>query len=106
MAFKNEQLCWTCQNARADKCCWMQDLTPVEGWDADWVDEAVFKSGHVRPATYHIRKCPNYVQDEVLEPVKTGRPGTCTDRLMKLFEAIEKIAEKEQKIKLKLKRRN
>lgn len=94
MAYKNEQLCWTCQNARADLCCWMRDMTPVQGWDAYWLDEITLPSGHVRQATYSIKKCPNYVSDTIVK-----QQPIVERRFTRLFEAIEKLQKKEIKIR-------
>ena len=62
---KIKQLCWDCQNARADRCCWMCDLTPVPGWDAEPVPQRLTNRGLVADATYAIKACPNFVPDEV-----------------------------------------
>lgn len=64
MTVKRSQLCWDCQNARADRCCWIGRRKAVEGWKARIVPD---KNEHLRqlmPYTYAISKCPNFVKDE------------------------------------------
>lgn len=61
---EKETLCWTCQNAYANKCCWMERCHPVEGWGAQPTrirmhlddTEAVVRS-------YRVYACPNYIPD-------------------------------------------
>lgn len=54
---KNEQLCWTCQNATGN-CSWSACLKPVDGW-------VVKISGResVLGTPYKIISCPQYIQD-------------------------------------------
>jgi len=92
------QLCWDCQNARADKCCWFDDFTPVEGWDAEWQEAQLTKHGYNLGATYHIKKCPNFVPDEGIVPVKIGRPSGVNNRIASLFLQLEEIQKKQQKL--------
>lgn len=66
MGTNQESLCWTCQNAYAHKCCWMDRCHPVEGWDA--VPTRIRMSGDGGEGTtrsYLVRGCPNYVPEVV-----------------------------------------
>lgn len=62
----NEQPCWTCEHAVPSMdgkkgCSWSNSFTPIPGWTARPVrrndmDQSYFD-------TYHIDRCPQYVQD-------------------------------------------
>lgn len=62
---KNKQLCWDCQNARADRCCWMCNLTPVPGWDAEPVPARPTSRGYTVGATFAIKACPNFIDERM-----------------------------------------
>ena len=66
MGKNSETLCWTCQNASADKCCWMDRCHPVEGWDAAPTRIRMSGEGGVSTIrSYLVRACPNYVPEQV-----------------------------------------
>lgn len=50
-------LCWDCQNARAGRCSWFTNYTPVEGWTAD-------KTKWMNSYSYNVRECPLFERDE------------------------------------------
>lgn len=62
------QLCWDCQNARADRCCWMAKGRPVKGWTAEVVPE---RNKHVASTTYSITACPHFVKDKKVKKTVT-----------------------------------
>lgn len=69
MRESGEQLCWSCQNARADRCCWIGNRKAVKGWKAKVVP-CMCSNQKIRPTyTYRIKKCPNYVK----EPTKISK---------------------------------
>ena len=53
---EQETLCWSCRNAYAHRCGWMQNCQPVEGWSAQSTDA-------VRGAML-VTSCPNYIQEK------------------------------------------
>ena len=55
-----QTLCWTCRNAYADRCCWMRNCTPVEGWVAERIS---IKFKIYFTPSYLVRECPNYAVD-------------------------------------------
>ena len=60
----NQNICWACQNA-CGGCSWSQSLTPVEGWEVEEIPYMMYHgSGYTVASTYHITKCPEFVQDE------------------------------------------
>ena len=67
------QLCWNCQNAFANKGCWIGCEKEVDGWEAEKVK--VRNLGHELriEETYLIKKCPNFVKDEVKEESRENR---------------------------------
>lgn len=62
---KKSTLCWTCQNGYANKCPWMTDFTPVEGWEAE---KTVIRDNIREPIdSYLVIKCPMYVKENIKE---------------------------------------
>jgi len=60
---KKSTLCWTCQNGYANKCPWMTDFTPVEGWEAE---KTVIMDNIREPIdSYLVIKCPMYVKENI-----------------------------------------
>ena len=58
-----QTLCWTCRNAYANRCCWMRNCTPVEGWVVKYAP-VMFKVGRVYyTPSYLVQECPNYAVD-------------------------------------------
>ena len=55
---KNEQLCFTCENA-CGNCNWSESFTPVPGWDAK---PTVIKDRDGNIPSYKIKQCPEYIQ--------------------------------------------
>lgn len=53
---EQETLCWSCKNAYAHRCGWMQSCQPVAGWHAQETDA-------VRGAML-VTVCPNYQQEK------------------------------------------
>ena len=63
-------LCWTCGRAcgGANGCSWSREYKPVEGWDAERRDVAVWRGESGRQYTeysesYYVKRCPEYVPD-------------------------------------------
>ena len=89
----NDTLCWECANAVPDLygkrgCTWSRRFEPVEGWVAKKVHKASYD--HVGGDSYHVIKCPMFVQDRT--EVKKIRPIIFTDEIWKrLKEMKEKI---------------
>lgn len=52
-------LCNFCDNARAGRCSWFTDYTPVPGWTAVEKSE-----GYISGPSYFVKKCPNYKPDK------------------------------------------
>lgn len=64
--YKNQTLCWTCQNACCG-CSWSQSFTPVEGWEAKPTKIRLVplaKGGLEYIESYKVISCPNYIPDE------------------------------------------
>ena len=53
---RGASLCNRCDNAYAHKCCWMRNMTPVKGWEAE-------KFELYWGVSYYVHKCPNFVPD-------------------------------------------
>lgn len=63
-------LCWTCGRACGgpNGCSWSREYKPVEGWDAERRDVAVWRGESGRQYTeysesYYVKGCPEYVAD-------------------------------------------
>lgn len=55
-------LCWECGNAYGG-CSWSRTFTPVEGWDAQYV-QRVYKGRDVYVMeSYEVHSCPEFVED-------------------------------------------
>ena len=62
-------LCWDCANAtRPDVCPWVEDFTPVDGWDA----EPTICHEHAEQPyeSYRVRNCPLFERDAIRGGVK------------------------------------
>lgn len=60
----NQNICWDCQKATGG-CSWSRNFTPVEGWEAELIPYQPWKNKHINFSdTYHITKCPEFVEDE------------------------------------------
>lgn len=70
MANRQETLCWTCRNAYAGKCCWIDRCEPVKGWTAKRSRLKISDGKQVN--TWHVTGCPNYIRD-VREPIGERR---------------------------------
>ena len=62
--FKRATLCWICQHARADRCTWFIDYTPVDGWDAIPTLLNVHDGYSIRQEpSFIVRSCPRFTPD-------------------------------------------
>lgn len=57
------QLCWDCQNAYADRCCWVGKRKAVKGWTAKKMPYKLQNLDCPVVETYFITACPNFVSD-------------------------------------------
>ena len=60
-----QSLCWFCLNSVPSKitgagCSWSRKLTPVEGWEADRVENS---SPSSKTKSYRVRTCPEFEKD-------------------------------------------
>ncbi len=55
-------ICWSCRNARADRCAWANKLSKV--WEKADVQFKKESSGR-RYKVYVVRECKKYEPDEV-----------------------------------------
>lgn len=53
--FENS-LCWKCANACTSGCSWAENLTPVEGWTAEY---------NKKSKTYCVKECPLFTPENV-----------------------------------------
>lgn len=52
----SKTLCWQCANATdGNKCSWVRDNTPVDGWEAEKTE---IQYGYNITKSYSIKKCP------------------------------------------------
>ena len=63
---KNTSLCIYCQNARADRCKWVRDLTPINGWDAEPIMIKNEITGNILNS-FRVNQCPGFKGDEEFE---------------------------------------
>jgi len=57
------QLCWDCANATNSGCSWSAEFKPVKGWEAERVEQRIYKQGYVIDSTYRVKSCPEFVRD-------------------------------------------
>lgn len=70
----NEQICWSCNKACADGCCWFKNQEPVPNWVAtETLIKATSDAGHKYfVKSYKIEKCPLYKCDNPVEELPTN----------------------------------
>ena len=57
---QSDSLCWDCVRAKTEQGCpWADKFLPVEGWTAD---ATTLKTSYGEESSYHIRKCPLFVE--------------------------------------------
>lgn len=63
---KRATLCWLCQNARADRCTWFVDFTPVDGWDAIPTEIIMNTNGENKIVdSFNVFGCPKFLPYEL-----------------------------------------
>ena len=64
-SIETQSLCWFCLNSVPNKrtgtgCSWSRKLQPVEGWEADRVENSTH---HSKVKSYRVRTCPEFNRD-------------------------------------------
>ena len=69
-----DQICWSCNKACANGCCWFKDNKPVPNWKAiETKIKSTSEDGRVYyVSSYRVEKCPLYKCDNPVEelPIK------------------------------------
>lgn len=70
----DEQICWSCNKAYGNGCCWFQKNEPVPNWKATQTFiKATADTGHkYLVPSYKIYKCPLYKCDNPIEELSTN----------------------------------
>lgn len=75
MTKSRHSLCWACDRPGTGSCSWDKELKPVEGWEAE---ESVFH-GSEDSVTYHVIRCPLFLQGRPIKESRTERMTTPED---------------------------
>lgn len=95
---KRATLCWLCQNARADRCTWFIDFTPVDGWNAIPTTLNVHDGNSIRiESSFIVIKCPKFTP----EKSKINCVKVCgIDYSINLSHEIERLGNSQKPIKI------